>query len=343
MTELDLYRKILNNPLYQVGDKAESPIPPKFRGKKDKSPSFSTFFGRCGKKIFWKDWGFNAPTFKHGKKDRLGNTHFRTHKADITALIALSTSKADTISEIDINAIKANIEDFDVDYIPLTIQDKIAIAKYPLEYDLMPLSAPHFVYIDRLGINMRILHRFKVSGLNAIYSGPTDIYNAEDHNLGFYWKVGNGDKGYIPFNGYYKNDIWVPNKFYHQNMDALEGYDFLPPTGDVLIFTKSMKDIWLLTFLGYNAISCSSETSLGLLTHEMCLDLVKRFKTIVVWGDPDPAGIIYSQKVSSKLVKAGGKDIRVAESKWAKDPTDITILTQDHNKVHQIIRKALPI
>jgi len=334
LTELDLYRKILNNPLYQVGEKAKSPIPTHLRGKPDGSPSFSTFYGKLGKKIFWKDWGFNAPTFKRVTANKIGIPYTKYHKSDIVALMALCGG-------ISIDEAYTNLKDTDITFTPLTAIEKVSIAKFPLEYDLMPISAPHVIYSERLFIPPTTLYKFGVSGLKAIYSGPSNIYTYSDHNLGFYWEVGSGKKGYIPFNGYYKNGKWVTDKFYHQNIDELEGYAQLPATGQKLVFTKAMKEIWLFDSLGIPSVACSSETTLKLLTPELCAELVRRFKTIIVWGDPDPAGEAYSLEVIRRLKAAGGKDIRKANSIIAKDPTDIVIETQDVGIVLGILRDAI--
>ncbi len=89
-------------------------------------------------------------------------------------------------------------------------------------------------------------------------------------------------KIYQPFNEKYK---WVSNT---KNSD-IQGFKELPATGDLLILSKSFKDIGVLKELSYNAISaCSENTILG---PEIIDHLKGRFKTIISFLDNDEPGI----------------------------------------------------
>jgi hypothetical protein len=76
------------------------------------------------------------------------------------------------------------------------------------------------------------------------------------------------------------------------------GWKQLPPTGDLLIITKSFKDIAVLKGLGYNAVSPPNETSS--LPKKMISEINKRFKKTVIFYDNDIPGILAANKLKDK-------------------------------------------
>lgn len=75
------------------------------------------------------------------------------------------------------------------------------------------------------------------------------------------------------------------------------GLEQLPETGDLLIITKSLKDVMVLTEMGYNAISFSSETVSP--TKKVIDELKARFRRIVILYDNDKTGIEQSERLRS--------------------------------------------
>lgn len=82
------------------------------------------------------------------------------------------------------------------------------------------------------------------------------------------------------------------------NRSFIHGYRQLPAKGDLLIITKSRKDVMSLFELGYTSISPVSEGTI--LTEEQIEKLKDRFNTICVLYDNDEPGIKYSQTLSKK-------------------------------------------
>ena len=68
----------------------------------------------------------------------------------------------------------------------------------------------------------------------------------------------------------------------------IQGYRQLPKQGDLLVITKSMKDVMCLYDLGITAIAPNSETLF--ISEEELENLSKRFKVISVLYDQDKAG-----------------------------------------------------
>jgi len=73
------------------------------------------------------------------------------------------------------------------------------------------------------------------------------------------------------------------------NRTILQGWDQLPATGDLLILTKSLKDVAVYRTLGYIGLSCQNE--LGVIKDTVVEELRSRFKRIVLQNDFDYAGV----------------------------------------------------
>ena len=315
MTELHLLRAILNDPTYEVGQRAKSPIPASFRGKENTSMSFVTRW-RKGRFIQWKDFGFES---------KLGS--------DIVALYAYTRKNGDR---------KAAFEDLSggdisIEYTPPTTDQRIESLKLPLNFRYGDLDYRNLDYLRRLFVSDEIILEYGISALLSVKMGRKSLFSASRTKFGFHWKVGDhGQKGYAPFNGYFKKDKWKKVKFWHDNMDVLEGWDQLPERARECGFTKSSKDIWTLRSLGVEAcVSTSGENTLKLLTPALCKELNDRFDDFWFWGDPDPVGIAYSKELKKRLGKG-----RILESRIDKDPSDIIVATGRQDDVREIVGLA---
>lgn len=71
-------------------------------------------------------------------------------------------------------------------------------------------------------------------------------------------------------------------------INNIQGYAQLPENGDLLIITKSLKDVMTLYSLGYTAVSANSENTL--IPLKVMNDLKQRFKRVIVFYDNDPSG-----------------------------------------------------
>lgn len=123
---------------------------------------------------------------------------------------------------------------------------------------------------------------FPISGffLNGIY------ITAEPLSYAYYFgEAEDGRSLYKIYQPFSKSLKWLTNC----PQDYFQGEDQLPPSGDLLIITKSLKDVVVLKEAGYNAIAPQGETVL--LTVEKVISLKERFTTIVFLYDNDSAGI----------------------------------------------------
>ena len=99
--------------------------------------------------------------------------------------------------------------------------------------------------------------------------------------------------------------------------EDIQGFNQLEWTGDLLILTKSLKDVMFLSELGYNAIALQSEsTKLSRIKYE---HLSKRFKTLISFYDNDQTGIDGAYKLYDEY---GMLSLCIPLSTKTKDITD---------------------
>lgn len=114
-------------------------------------------------------------------------------------------------------------------------------------------------------------------------------YSKNDPCIAYYF--GNGRyKLYFPFRT-------IGARFIG-NSSAIQGYNQLPPKGELLIITKSMKDVLVLKLLGFNA--CALQSEQHHLEQDFFDHISKRFKKIILLYDNDEAGRKGATKICNK-------------------------------------------
>lgn len=145
---------------------------------------------------------------------------------------------------------------------------------------------------QQFGITLDTLKRYNVSSIkyylcDGIVKG---IY--KDESPMYAYKVYDKFKIYRPLADKYTK--WRNNLTEYD----IQGLEQLPEKGELLIITKSLKDVMCLREMGYDAISPSSEST---FIPDNILDILKkRFKRILVCFDRDPAGVKNMRKISKK-------------------------------------------
>lgn len=178
-------------------------------------------------------------------------------------------------------------------------------------------------------ISMPTLEKYNVHSIkyylcNGIVKG---IY--KDENPMYAYKVYNNFKIYRPLGD--KFTKWRNNL---TEFDV-QGYAQLPKKGNLLIITKSLKDVMVLHEMGYNAVSPSSESTF--IPDVVLNDLKKRFKHILLCFDRDIAGVSNMRKVS---LKTGLNGFLVHKSFNAKDISD-AIAQHGQCKVKEWLTKTI--
>lgn len=166
-------------------------------------------------------------------------------------------------------------------------------------------------YWEQFGITTDTLKKYNVSSIkyylcNGIVKG---IYKEE--NPMFAYKVYDRFKIYRPLGD--KFTKWRNNLTEYD----IQGYEQLPESGDLLVITKSMKDVMCLREMGYNAISPSSESTF--IPDKVLEVLKKRFKHILLCFDRDTPGVKSMRKIS---LKTGLNGFLVHKKFKSKDISD---------------------
>lgn len=164
-----------------------------------------------------------------------------------------------------------------------------SVTKKEIKVIVRPFGDKDLMYWEGYGIRKRTLEAYGVAALEAVFLQGELIaeYKTSQPVYGYY--MGEGEwKIYKPFS---------IQRFY-TNTNKLQGYAQLPKDGDLLIITKSMKDVMTLRELGYNAVAPHSESVKILKEID---ELKSRFKEVIIWFDNDEPGTLGAIALSEIL------------------------------------------
>ena len=139
------------------------------------------------------------------------------------------------------------------------------------------------------GISKKTLKKYHVFSLQHVFlNGQLKFTSSEQCPIyGYYFgKDKNGRelwKIYLPFNK--EKGIRFINNL---SKKILQGYHQLPKTGDLLVITKSMKDLCAMYEFGISAVSTASESTF--ISDKQLEEFKSRFKHIIVIFDSDRPG-----------------------------------------------------
>lgn len=299
VSEYDIYSHYLGE--FKVGAIYNSPF------RRDDNPSFGVYYSKRGNCLLFKDYG----TGECG---------------GVVKFVSLITGKTD-YQEI-LKDIKKQLK--------ITPSTKLKSSRQfvpPNETEIgvvrQPFNQIDLDYWSSFGITKDTLVKFNVNSIkyylcNGVVKG---IYK-EDNPM-YSYKVNNHFKIYRPLG--LKHSKWRNNL----TEDDIQGYQQLPRNGDVLIITKSLKDVMCLYEMGISAISPSSESSW--FKDKAIEDILRRFKRIYICFDRDPCGVRNLRKIS---LKTGFTPILVPKRFKAKDISD-AIMLNGMEKVKKWLEKEL--
>lgn len=280
VTEYDIYARYIGQ--FKIGFIYNSPF------REDKNPSFGIFRSRKSGKLLFKD---------HGNGEC----------GDVIKFVELYTGLTN-YNDI-LNRIITDMS--------ITNNTKLkSIKQYESKDTVIGIVRQDWTDVDKqywsqFGITKETLIKFNVSSIkyylcDGIVKG---IY--KDNNPMYAYKVYDHFKIYRPLADKYTK--WRNNLAPYD----IQGYEQLPEKGDLLIITKSLKDVMCLYEMGYTAISPSSESTF--LTPDIIDALKLRFKRILICFDRDISGVKNMRKIS---LKTGLKGFLVHKKWKAKDISD---------------------
>lgn len=280
VTEYDIYARYIGQ--FKIGFIYNSPF------REDKNPSFGIFRSRKSGKLLFKD---------HGNGEC----------GDVIKFVELYTGLTN-YNDI-LNRIVTDMS--------ITNNTKLKSTKqYESKDTVIGVVRQDWTDVDKqywsqFGITKETLTKFNVFSIkyylcDGIVKG---IYKNE--NPMYAYKVYDHFKIYRPLADKYTK--WRNNLAPYD----IQGYEQLPKKGDLLIITKSLKDVMCLYEMGYTAISPSSESTF--LTPDVIDALKRRFKRILICFDRDVSGVKNMRKISLKT----GLNGFLVHKKWkAKDISD---------------------
>ena len=158
-----------------------------------------------------------------------------------------------------------------------------------IEVNRQPISQIDIDYWGQFNITPAILKKFEVDPIKYLIV-----------NKIIYWQYTSTNPMYN-YQNYDKRKIYRPyadkkNKWFGtMSKNYVFGHKQLPETGDLLIITKSLKDVMCLDSFGYIAVSPPSEGSL--MPVKAIEDYKQRFKKIIVLYDNDDQGMKSAKKM----------------------------------------------
>ena len=171
---------------------------------------------------------------------------------------------------------------------PLIVESIKETESSRIQVQIKDYTKEELEWWNQFGISKRTLKKFHVYSLEHIFlNGELKFTSSKQCPIyGYYFgKDKNGIekwKCYFPLKDNYR---FINNL----SKKVLQGYHQLPKTGDLLIITKSMKDVCALYEFGIPAVSPNSETLF--IDDKKLEEFKQRFKYILVIYDNDRPGL----------------------------------------------------
>lgn len=274
----------------QVKHKFHSPI------REDNNPSCCFFYSKAGK-LYFRDFSKSESldcfdvacmvlglTFKEALKQIIEDLNLRNSSGFVVKSyehLEYAKTNANEASEIGIQ--------------PLTLDGS------------WHMDPDGVAFWQQYGVSLSTLKAFKVFQLYMAYCNGRRIFTHRTGSPGFAYYFGNElFKLYMPHS--------TGTRFI-QNTQVIQGLDQLPPKGDLLVITKSLKDVMVFAEYGIAAIAPQSESYS--FTEDEIQDIHARFPRIVIVYDKDYTGV----KFANKWRKQYGWDYSFVQG--AKDISDL--------------------
>jgi len=156
------------------------------------------------------------------------------------------------------------------------------IVEKKLEVELFDKTPQSFYsYWESHYITKEILEQYDIKPARRVWLNNELVVSYRDTNPIIRYRINGKYKIYQPFSTY----KW----FSTTRATDIQGYKQLPPTGNILVISKAMKDVLVWRRLGFWAISLCSESAN--LPEGLVRELRSRFKHVVCILDNDAAGI----------------------------------------------------
>lgn len=154
-----------------------------------------------------------------------------------------------------------------------------------IKVEVKEFTTKELEWWQSFGINKQLLEEGRVYSLKTVFLNNEPAFFSSDKCPIYGYFLGHEDNREL-----WK--IYFPTKLKYRfllNTSKLQGVHMLPRKGNLVIITKSMKDVLTLRSHGYYAIAPQSENSYP--KKEQMEALAKRFNHILIFLDNDRAGL----------------------------------------------------
>ena len=150
---------------------------------------------------------------------------------------------------------------------------------------------------ESFGISKKLLKKYHIYSLQHVFINGQLRFTSSPKCPIYGYYFGKDKNGYEKWKCYFplKTDYRFINNL---SKKVLQGYHQLPKTGDLLVITKSMKDVVALYGFGIAAVSPNSETLF--IDDKKLEEFKQRFKHILVVYDNDRPGLYNMAKIRRK-------------------------------------------
>jgi hypothetical protein len=267
----------------------------------DPDPSFSMFYNwgePC--EFLWKDSG----------QGNTGDIFFLIKK-----MFPQLTSNQSVFEKID--------TDFKLGFTKgeMTVTEKIILKNKPVDKPVtnIRIKSKEFTeeaiaFWESFGVNKHTLHYYDVTQVEYLWTNDYQEVPISPKGLAFAYKELDKFKIYQPYDREFKFRNNYPNRY-------IEGFFQLKRTTDLLIITKSRKDVMVLFQLGYESVSPKSENTV--MPHQYFTHFAQNYKRVVVLFDNDMKhkGDSYPFEKIYVPLDSGEKDVSDYRRTFGEDAT----------------------
>lgn len=249
----------------------------------DQNPTCSIC--RVGDKLIYKDFAENET------RDCFDYIQVKYSVSFIQALEMINRDfNLDLISSIELTNAKVvtQISNFDIMEVPEQVVDiRVCIRN-------LSISDKEF-WNGRFDIHSVTLEKFKIYALKGFFINGA--YTECGSNVyGYYFgKLPDGREAWKIYQPYATKDLkWRSNC----PENIIQGWEQLEASGDLVIITKSLKDVALLSQLGYSSVAPQAESNT--ISPDLVSNLRERFTHVMLLYDNDEPGKKAANKIATE-------------------------------------------
>jgi hypothetical protein len=171
--------------------------------------------------------------------------------------------------------------------VPKSKEKHYTPTKSNIEIKRKQLDKLDIEYWGQFNIIPEILKKYNVFSLQNCWVNSNLIYSFHTNDRAYAYYFGNNEfKVYFPSRRIFR---------FVSNTQAIQGYNQLDEEGNLLVITKSLKDVMTLRSFGINSIALQNEIVLP--KKDLIYELQQRFDKIYLFYDFDLTGIRTSNKI----------------------------------------------